>query len=87
MSKREGAKQQWETLLHVQKGILSITPSSYKGSLKLGRHWKSYIFALMEFSKKPLATGWTFRDRDAEGWMPVPAVPSVVHQDLMANNK
>jgi beta-mannosidase len=41
----------------------------------------------MEFSKKPLATGWTFRDRDVEGWMPVPAVPSVVHQDLMANNK
>jgi beta-mannosidase len=35
-----------------------------------------------------LVEGWSFRDRDdAEGWMPVPAVPSVVHQDLMANKK
>ncbi|KAJ5579585.1 Glycoside hydrolase family 2 N-terminal [Penicillium hispanicum] len=34
-----------------------------------------------------LSTGWTFRDRDGAEWMPVPAVPSVVQQDLIANNK
>lgn len=36
----------------------------------------------------PLHEGWSFRDRDdAEGWMPVPTVPSVVQQDLIANKK
>lgn len=36
----------------------------------------------------PLTEGWSFRDRDdAEGWMPVPTVPSVVQQDLIANKK
>jgi len=41
--------------------------------MKLYKHW--------------LSTGWTFRDRDAEEWMSVPAVPSVVQQDLIANKK
>lgn len=41
----------------------------------------------MELFKQLLSTGWTFRDRDAEEWMPVPAVPSVVQQDLIANQK
>jgi beta-mannosidase len=41
----------------------------------------------MELFKQSLSTGWTFRDRDAEDWMSVPAVPSVVQQDLIANQK
>ncbi|CRG89090.1 beta-mannosidase [Talaromyces islandicus] len=43
----------------------------------------------MSFLKIPLSTGWAFKDGedDNEGWMPVPVVPSVVHQDLMANKK
>lgn len=41
----------------------------------------------MEVSRQLLSSGWTFRDRDAEDWMPVPAVPSVVQQDLIANKK
>ncbi|KAJ5806739.1 hypothetical protein N7474_010331 [Penicillium riverlandense] len=36
----------------------------------------------------PLTEGWSFRDRDdADGWMPVPTVPSAVQQDLIANKK
>lgn len=37
----------------------------------------------------PLSTGWSFKqsaDPD-DAWMPVPKVPSVVHTDLLANNK
>jgi beta-mannosidase len=43
----------------------------------------------MSFLEIPLSTGWAFKDGedDNEGWMPVPVVPSVVHQDLMANKK
>lgn len=41
----------------------------------------------MALSRQSLSSGWTFRDRDAEDWMPVPIVPSVVQQDLIANNK
>ena len=41
----------------------------------------------MELSRQSLSTGWTFRDLEAEEWMPVPIVPSVVHQDLIANEK
>ncbi|EPS31044.1 putative beta-mannosidase [Penicillium oxalicum 114-2] len=41
----------------------------------------------MELSRQVLSTGWSFRDRDGEEWMPVKAVPSVVQQDLMNNNK
>lgn len=44
----------------------------------------------MAFYNQRLSTGWTFRDRDDENsdaWMPVPAVPSTVQQDLIANNK
>ncbi|KAL3250411.1 hypothetical protein ABHI18_011215 [Aspergillus niger] len=42
------------------------------------------------FAQYTLSTGWYFRDRDeiaSEAWMPVPVVPSVVHQDLQANGK
>lgn len=38
----------------------------------------------------PLSKGWSFRDSEEtseDAWMPVPVVPSVVHQDLQANNK
>ncbi|KAJ5290803.1 Beta-mannosidase B [Penicillium angulare] len=41
----------------------------------------------MQLSRHTLSTGWTFRDREAEDWMPVPTVPSVVQQDLIANKK
>lgn len=36
-----------------------------------------------------LSTGWTFKEsNDPDGpWMPVPVIPSVMHQDLMANKK
>jgi beta-mannosidase len=34
-----------------------------------------------------LSTGWSFRDRDADEWLPVPTIPSVVQQDLIANKK
>jgi len=34
-----------------------------------------------------LSSGWSFKDRDAEEWLPVALVPSVVQQDLIANNK
>ncbi|PWY77030.1 beta-mannosidase [Aspergillus heteromorphus CBS 117.55] len=42
---------------------------------------------LAEYS---LATGWHFKDSEdkaPEAWMPVPLVPSVIHQDLQANGK
>jgi beta-mannosidase len=42
------------------------------------------------FTQYPLSTGWSFRDADdqsSNAWLPVPVVPSVVHQDLQANNK
>ncbi|KAJ5244100.1 hypothetical protein N7489_004196 [Penicillium chrysogenum] len=44
----------------------------------------------MAFSKQPLSTGWTFKDRDDEtpgAWMPVRTVPSTVQQDLIENKK
>jgi hypothetical protein len=44
----------------------------------------------MAFYRQRLSTGWTFRDRDdgnSDAWMPVPAIPSTVQQDLIANNK
>ncbi|THC93413.1 hypothetical protein EYZ11_007108 [Aspergillus tanneri] len=42
------------------------------------------------FTQQSLSTGWSFKDYEdtsAEAWMAVPSVPSVVHQDLKANNK
>ncbi|OJJ34489.1 hypothetical protein ASPWEDRAFT_112507 [Aspergillus wentii DTO 134E9] len=45
---------------------------------------------MAKFSQYSLAKGWSFRDSEnesTEAWMPVPVVPSVVHQDLKANNK
>lgn len=45
------------------------------------------------FSKKmaklvhSLSSGWSFKDRDTDEWLPVATVPSVVQQDLIANNK
>lgn len=41
----------------------------------------------MEVSRQLLSSGWSFRDRDGDDWMPVPVVPSVVQQDLIANKK
>lgn len=41
----------------------------------------------MEVNRYFLSSGWSFRDRDAEDWMSVPVVPSVVQQDLIANKK
>ena len=39
-----------------------------------------------------LSRGWQFKESNddsetKETWMPVPAVPSVVHQDLQANKR
>nr|Q0CCA0.2 RecName: Full=Beta-mannosidase B; AltName: Full=Mannanase B; Short=Mannase B [Aspergillus terreus NIH2624] len=45
---------------------------------------------MASFFQQSLATGWSFKDAEdnsAEAWMPVAQVPSVVHQDLIANNK
>lgn len=42
------------------------------------------------YSQHTLSTGWSFKDSEdakAEAWSPVPVVPSVIHQDLQANNK
>ncbi|PLB51612.1 beta-mannosidase B [Aspergillus steynii IBT 23096] len=42
------------------------------------------------YSQHSLSTGWSFKDSEdasAEAWLPVPVVPSVVHQDLQANDK
>lgn len=43
-----------------------------------------------KLSEHCLNTGWSFKERDDgadNAWMPVPRVPSVVQQDLMANKK
>ncbi|OJJ51766.1 hypothetical protein ASPZODRAFT_127897 [Penicilliopsis zonata CBS 506.65] len=45
---------------------------------------------MARFLSQSLSTGWTFketRDQAEEAWMPVQSVPSVVHQDLIANKK
>ncbi|CDM38127.1 CAZyme family GH2 [Penicillium roqueforti] len=34
-----------------------------------------------------LSSDWSFKDRDTDEWLPVASVPSVVQQDLIANNK
>ncbi|KAJ6147195.1 hypothetical protein N7497_009177 [Penicillium chrysogenum] len=34
-----------------------------------------------------LSSGWSFKDRDTDEWLPVASVPSVVQQDLIANKK
>jgi len=43
----------------------------------------------MRLFSRPLSAGWSFKQADDpdDAWMPVPAVPSVVHTDLLANNK
>jgi beta-mannosidase len=44
----------------------------------------------MSFFELPLSSGWTFKDRDdnsPDAWMSVPAVPSTVQQDLIANKR
>ncbi|KAJ5810706.1 Glycoside hydrolase family 2 immunoglobulin-like beta-sandwich [Penicillium pulvis] len=41
----------------------------------------------MELNSYTLSTGWSFRDRETEDWMPVSTVPSVVQQDLLDNKK
>jgi beta-mannosidase len=40
------------------------------------------------FTSRELSTGWEFRRTDSdEAWLPVAKVPTVVHLDLMDNNK
>lgn len=42
------------------------------------------------FSSEELSTGWEFKladDNSPGSWLPVAKVPTVVHLDLMANNK
>ncbi|KAF9895211.1 hypothetical protein FE257_000113 [Aspergillus nanangensis] len=42
------------------------------------------------FAQLSLSTGWNFKssdDQSTEAWMPVATVPSVVHQDLIANKQ
>ncbi|KKK18066.1 hypothetical protein P175DRAFT_0457433 [Aspergillus ochraceoroseus IBT 24754] len=42
------------------------------------------------FAHHALSTGWSLRDSEDQSpnaWLSVPVVPSVVHQDLQANNK
>lgn len=42
------------------------------------------------FAQIPLSAGWFFKDSDdrsEDAWLSVPQVPSVVQQDLIANNK
>lgn len=42
----------------------------------------------MALSQHVLSKGWSFKDSEGpDAWMPVPVVPSVVHQDLLANKK
>lgn len=41
----------------------------------------------MVLDRHILSSGWMFRDRDAQEWKPVPIVPSVVQQDLIANKQ
>lgn len=44
----------------------------------------------MKIFQESLSTGWEFKDRDdstPNPWMSVPAVPSVVQRDLIANKK
>ncbi|KAL4734822.1 glycoside hydrolase superfamily [Aspergillus similis] len=42
------------------------------------------------YTQHVLSEGWSFKDSDdqsPDAWLPVPTVPSVVHQDLQANGK
>lgn len=42
----------------------------------------------MALTQHILSKGWSFKDsEEPDAWMPVPVVPSVVHQDLLANKK
>ena len=41
----------------------------------------------MSLARHSLATGWSFRDRESDEWLPVPAVPSSVQQDLIHNKR
>ena len=48
--------------------------------------------AIMLLRTTTFSTGWEFKESDDDSetkttWMPVPAVPSVVHQDLQANKR
>ncbi|MCJ1321033.1 hypothetical protein MMC15_006375 [Xylographa vitiligo] len=45
---------------------------------------------MKQLSAQALTTGWSFKQtdiQDAGAWMPVAKVPTMVHLDLMANNK
>lgn len=64
--------------------------NSWHTSISLSTPNSSQVFTMASFFQQSLATGWSFKDAEdnsAEAWMPVAHVPSVVHQDLIANNK
>ncbi|GAD96332.1 beta-mannosidase [Paecilomyces variotii No. 5] len=44
---------------------------------------------MAKFFEQTLSKGWHFKQADdtEQAWMPVPSIPSVVHQDLLANGK
>lgn len=62
----------------------NLRPSTKYKSVNLG---KAILFVSTMANFVNLSTGWSFRDRDADEWLPVPAIPSVVQQDLIANKK
>lgn len=50
----------------------------------------SLASTMAAFAQIPLSAGWFFKDSDdrsEDAWLSVPQVPSVVQQDLIANNK
>ncbi|KAJ9301171.1 CAZyme family GH2 [Paecilomyces variotii] len=44
---------------------------------------------MVKIFEETLSTGWYFKQVDdaEQAWMPVPSIPSVVHQDLLANGQ
>ncbi|KAJ9215889.1 CAZyme family GH2 [Paecilomyces variotii] len=44
---------------------------------------------MVKIFEQTLSTGWYFKQVDdaEQAWMPVPSIPSVVHQDLLANGE
>ena len=50
--------------------------------------WSDFRRDMAAFISQELSTGWMFRRTDSEeAWLPVAKVPTVVHLDLMDNNK
>lgn len=44
---------------------------------------------MVKIFEQTLSTGWYFKQVDdaEQAWIPVPSIPSVVHQDLLANGE